>query len=57
MTATVVTVLIVGFGGLIVLFAPFSLSGQLSEQEHRNDIGGEESRERQGPDDSFDFAA
>ena len=57
MTAAVVTVLIVGFGGLIVLFAPFSLSGQLSEQEHGNDVAGEEGRERQDADDSFDFVA
>ncbi len=57
MILALVTALLVGFASLIVLFAPFLLSGELSEQERRYDVRSEEQQPRQTADDPLNYAA
>jgi len=56
MIIALVTALLIGFASLVVLFAPFLLSGELSEQERRNDVRSEERQQGQTADDSLNFA-
>jgi hypothetical protein len=56
MIMAVVTALLIGFAGLIVLFAPFCLSADISEQERKYDVSSKEGQEGQRAGDSLNFA-